>query len=254
MKGRHPPGMSTFIITKKGEVMSVPLAYHNKYYQLEGAGDRSTQEVLAGMHRIVDFDHDAPNLALNIQGPKLISRETWIIAILGMAVQVGAVVMSGIVRYRWQEAHADRLPPSYAYPFYLIGSAVMSGGILGCGYVVDAVTAELSLRCKANMATDISVVRIQQACTVGDQEFGSHAIFNPFENPDIHVSKWVENKGEYRYVVAFTPVNYVLRHTHRHRSLDELSICLPQQPSSASFSSSSAFEPCIGPVQSHNFS
>jgi len=212
MKGRHPPGMSTFIITKEGEVVSVPLAQHKKYLRLDGPDDCSDQEVRAEMRRTVDFDHDAPNLALNTQGPRIVSRETWILAILGMALQVGAVVMSGLVRFHGQETNA----PSYAYPFYLIGSVLLSGGILGCGYVVDAVTTELSLRCDANLASEISVVRIQQACTVGDQDFGSHAIFNPFDNPNIHVSKWTKDKGEYRYAFSFTSVSLGLHHAHRH--------------------------------------
>ncbi|KAK4149325.1 hypothetical protein C8A00DRAFT_18972, partial [Chaetomidium leptoderma] len=189
-KGQRPAGMGTLVITKHGHVMSIAAALERGCFSFEEQAEEAHKDV----------SDAAPNLTLNFTGSKNLTRDTWILAAISLAVQIVAVVVTGVREWHPDDtASHDSQPSLYGFPCYLVGTVSLFLGILGCGRVIEAATTELKLRPSAEQRNEVAVVRLQQSCTVGDQRFQSFAIFNPFNNPNIHISRWARDGGEYRY-------------------------------------------------------
>jgi len=79
----------------------------------------------------------------------------------------------------------------YGYPCYLVGSVLLSDGLLGCSRVIQNSSSvdELSPISPTDRALDFLPVCVQRACTVNDQHFSSYAIFHPKGKSTIKLSK-----------------------------------------------------------------
>ncbi|KAK4652791.1 hypothetical protein QC762_500020 [Podospora pseudocomata] len=140
-----------------------------------------------------------PNLGLNISGAIPSNREMWMWAALGTVLQLASLVVSGTVTYRWNLAQVEVPTTTYGYPCYLVGSLLLTLGVLLCGHIVEAVSKERTFRCKAKMRKRVRIFRIQLAATVNDQHFDSYLIFNSPENPDVYASFYQGMKKNTRY-------------------------------------------------------
>lgn len=141
-----------------------------------------------------------PNLGLNISGAIPSNREMWMWAALGTVLQLASLVVSGTVTYRWNLAQVEVPTTTYGYPCYLLGTLLLTLGVLLCGHIVETVSKERTFRCKAKMRKRVRIFRIQLAATVNDQHFDSYLIFNSPENPDVYASFYQGMKKNTRYV------------------------------------------------------
>jgi hypothetical protein len=197
IKGKRPAGMEPLTIDyKTGEVMDISTALGTPKHHFElDESVRTYSEAERRPSYIQKVADGTPNLSLDMQDPRrdaLISR---CLALGSMAAQLGVTVANGIIAYRLKWAGSQ---PTFAYLCYLVGEVLMCGSVMGCSHAIETTTKEWYLRCKKD---HISVVRLQQACTVGDQHFPSSAVFNPFEHPNIYISRRVENIPEHRRYV-----------------------------------------------------
>ncbi|CAP62125.1 uncharacterized protein PODANS_5_20 [Podospora anserina S mat+] len=141
-----------------------------------------------------------PNLGLNISGAIPSNREMWMWAALGTVLQLASLVVSGTVTYRWNLAQVEVPTTTYGYPCYLLGTLLLTLGVLLCGHIVETVSKERTFRCKAKMRKRVRIFRIQLAATVNDQHFDSYLIFNSPENPDVYAPFYQGMKKNTRYV------------------------------------------------------
>ncbi|KAL6228772.1 hypothetical protein BDW75DRAFT_250646 [Aspergillus navahoensis] len=125
----------------------------------------------------------APNLTLNVTKAITSPAETWTFAVLGISIQLVALVVASLVTYRWGLGQSG-----YGFPLFLVGSVLLCGGIFICSYIIESVTEETDFELVKNKKRT-KVVRLQCACTVGDQHFGSYAIMNEEGNTTIRTSR-----------------------------------------------------------------
>nr|CEG03933.1 unnamed protein product [Fusarium acuminatum CS5907] len=133
---------------------------------------RSPHHVVAREKR-----NGAPNIALNLQEhPR---REAHAAALLAICLQAGVLVYSGFATYyptlRFPK-EKDTPVANYAFPCMATGTLCLVAGLLLCGHVVESSTEERVTK----MADGYQAyyIRLQRYATVGDQVFGSFAIFS----------------------------------------------------------------------------
>ncbi len=145
-----------------------------------------------------------PSLTLNLREAKFLRREAWLLALVGVALQIAVLAVAGTIVYLGDVVLSispgdERRQQAVAYGFicYLVGTITLFIGVLGCGYSIDAATVKHTLRRVIDITeedlqinTETVPVRLQLACTVGDQHFRPFAIFNPPGNQDIRFSTW----------------------------------------------------------------
>lgn len=136
-----------------------------------------------GVDKILEeLGNAAPNLALNVKNSTAPTWQLWLWALLGVALQLAAMIMPGITTFYWKWEKAGRPVSSYGYPCFLIGTGLVVTGVMTCGHVIEGITAEHYFHPNkdSRMAQQRmeQVVRLQRSCTVGDQHFPAFAIFN----------------------------------------------------------------------------
>lgn len=140
----------------------------------------------------------APNLALNVRNATAPAWELWTWAVLGVILQVIAVVVPGLATYHWQWTKAGTKLQNYGYPCSLIGTLLVVFGTMACGHVIEGVTTEHTFAPTdwGKKEGEVKILRLQRACTVSDQHFSSYAIFNNADNHSIRTSRL--NSFDYR--------------------------------------------------------
>ncbi|KAM7203209.1 hypothetical protein V8F20_004151 [Naviculisporaceae sp. PSN 640] len=90
-----------------------------------------------------------PNLTLNLRSQSPSSWTSWLLAVFGIMLQLGALGVSGIATYmwNWSPLDSDNAAPRFAYPLYCGGSLLMFAGVIACGYIVDSGTGERYFKC-----------------------------------------------------------------------------------------------------------
>lgn len=176
-------------------------------FNLETAEKKGLIEAINGdfppedTHKIVRrLMEQAPNITLNVPGITLSKFELWIWAAIGLAVQTAALIVPGLAVYlwKWQKGGDDIV--TYGYPCFLSGSLAIIVGVLGCSYVIEKRTEELSFHFhRRGEALVRSILRVQKAGTVGDQHFQSYAIMNEPSDCILRTSRLkVEEEGNWR--------------------------------------------------------
>ena len=157
----------------------------DEHYRVDGIVDQ-TQPTIRHM---LDA---APSLTLNLRSARAPRLEAWLLALLGLACQVAVLAVTGAVAYLWSpDGEKGQQAVVYGFICYFVGTITLFIAVLGCGYSIDAATAEQTLRRTfAGSSLEIVPVRLQLACTVGDQHFRPFAIFNPPGNQQIRFSEW----------------------------------------------------------------
>ncbi|KAI4643017.1 hypothetical protein J4E93_007086 [Alternaria ventricosa] len=65
-----------------------------------------------------------PNLTLNVHDALPKSRELWIFAVFGIALQFAAVAVPAVMTYHWRKPKGADLVQDYAYPTFLVGTTL----------------------------------------------------------------------------------------------------------------------------------
>jgi hypothetical protein len=187
-KGQPPMGLKTLVIISNGAIVDMDSEYGDYFNPPDALEGSSSKEV---MSEIMAKNDAEPNLALMVKRSRKSMLEVWAFASVGLVLQLGALAVIGVARYRWEWPGADgQFSANTGYPFYLLGTVLLSLGIVGCGRAIEAATVEQTLECKEEIRPHMAIVHLQQACKVGDQHFQSFAIFNAFDQPDIRISTW----------------------------------------------------------------
>ncbi|KAH8424827.1 uncharacterized protein LDX57_002570 [Aspergillus melleus] len=130
----------------------------------------------------------APNLTLNVAKALISPVITWSLALLGVIVQLAVLAIAVMVTYRWHVPEQGSSVDRYGFPVFLTGSVVLSVGIFLCSYIIENTTDEVNFDLYRHR-DESKIVRIQCACTVGDQRYGSYAILNEKDNTSIRTSR-----------------------------------------------------------------
>lgn len=138
----------------------------------------------------------APNITLNVSGSTLSKFELWIWAAIGLAIQMAALIVPGLAIYLWKWQKDEDNIVTYGYPCFLSGSLAIIVGVLGCSYVIEQRTEEVIFQPKSHERGSIRcILRVQDACTVGDQHFQSYAIMSEPSDFTLRTSRFKSGHG-----------------------------------------------------------
>ncbi|KAK0732116.1 hypothetical protein B0H67DRAFT_549738 [Lasiosphaeris hirsuta] len=116
----------------------------------------------------------APNLSLNIFS-QVGRGELYMAAILGITLQLGALIYAGFATRRLQLLKNGNPVADYAFPCTVSGTLLLAIGTLLCAHVVESATLEKRY-CPA-AEREARVIWLQRSGTVSDQEFKPFVIF-----------------------------------------------------------------------------
>jgi hypothetical protein len=154
---------------------------------------RPTRRRTPGFLQVLDDLRDAaPNLALNVENSTAPTRELWLWALLGVALQLAAMMLPGMATYYWKWEKGGNPTAPYGYPCFLIGTSLVVVGVMTCGHVIEGTTAEQHFDFVSSAQGPRrmqQIVRLQRSCTVGDQHFPSYAIYNSPGNLTLRTSR-----------------------------------------------------------------
>ena len=130
----------------------------------------------------------APSLTINVQNAISLSWQLLMLVVVGIMVQLTAFVLSAIIVYGWSWTAGSEMLASYGFPCYIIGTTLLTLGLLGCARVIqhNSRVDELSPRIPSAKYQPFCV---QKACTVDAKRFLSYAIFHPDGQPVIKMSR-----------------------------------------------------------------
>jgi hypothetical protein len=125
-----------------------------------------------------DLQTGAPNISLNTSNSAVSKTELWVIALIGIFLQSGVLVLDAAATYysglQWKKG--GRIVVGYAFPFTFIGTLGVVVGMFVCAYVIEASTKECTWKAKSDQ-TNMQILWIQRSQTVSDQRFKSYAIY-----------------------------------------------------------------------------
>ena len=223
-----PAGMKTLVVAQSAggrvKVLDIAAAVKDDFLYSPGLqiDDPNSKQILD------ELNNAAPNLGLNVKNATASARELWFWATVGLVMQAAAVAIPGVATYFWRWEKAGLPVPPYGYPCFLIGTLMVIAGVAACGHVIEGITTEHRFTATPDVKR---VVRLQRACTVGDQHFSSCAIYNSQGDLDIRTSR-LNKERDYRSVTDICdlsgPCNCNTksssyqcfgRYCHRHRRL-----------------------------------
>lgn len=142
-----------------------PTAWHPLIY-------RSPHHVVAREKR-----GGAPNVTLNLH--KQAREEVYAAAVLGVVLQASILVYAGFATYypTLKFPKEEKNPvASYSFPCMATGTVALVLGLMLCGHVVESSTQEKTTRIAK--AYEARHIWLQRKARVGDQVFGSFAVFS----------------------------------------------------------------------------
>lgn len=160
----------------------------------------------------VEIPSVAPNLTLNVRGAIPLSWESLTIFMIGTIIQVMILVLSAFTVYLWSWRAGSNMISSYGFPCYLVGTILLTFGLLGCARVIQRSSRVHELvpgeSADALSPSDVPAkyqpLCVQKACTVDDKHFLSYAIFHPEGQSAIKVSR--SNGQDYNVVTSCSTV------------------------------------------------
>ncbi|KAM0544378.1 hypothetical protein ACHAPJ_011837 [Fusarium lateritium] len=155
---------------------------------------------------------EAPNISLNAHTQK--RSEVQIIAVIGTLLQMGALVWFAVVTYYLKypkEEEDDKKEPvaEYSFPCTAAGTVLLVIGLLLCANVVEGRTEELTYRIKDGY--EARTIWVQQKTTVGDQDFGSFAIFAKEPQTEITTSRRARDDSPFTPLDRFIDIISLVR-------------------------------------------
>jgi len=127
----------------------------------------------------------APNISLNTIGISIHDWEVYLVALCGVILQLGVVAFDALATYHWGWDKGGTSVPKYAFPLTSIGTVGLVYGMYLCAYIIEVSTEELTWtpensQTKNEKPKQLRILWVQKSQTVGDQSFGSYAIYAPF--------------------------------------------------------------------------
>jgi hypothetical protein len=193
----NPEGMKELIVvdtsrakdTTNVRVLDLKQAVQEKYLRCDDEIEPEALEKLA---------NEPPNITLNIKGSTASFKELWIWAIVGLFLQLFALLMPGLATYYWQWPKGERVAAAYGYPCFVVGTIAVAVGMMFCSHVIEGSTTEREFNPSLRKGAHIRrILRLQKTCTVSEQVFPSFAILNSSTNNVIRTSR--VNEKKYRY-------------------------------------------------------
>lgn len=149
----------------------------------------------------------APSLTVNVHNAISLSWQLLILVVLGIMVQLTAFVLSAIIVYSWSWTAGSEMISSYGFPCYLIGTMLLTLGLLGCARVIqhNSRVDELS---PTTSSAKYQPFCVQKACTVDAKQFPPYAIFHPDGQPVIKMSR--SNARDYNVLTLFSTASALI--------------------------------------------
>lgn len=120
-----------------------------------------------------------PNISLNARGEPVGSFEKWLMATVGIVVQLMVLAYQAIISFYppWKREFlkGGNPPSSQSFPCAVIGTVLLTGGMLLCSYVIDSASTEVDWILRGDPTC--RVAWIQRGGTVNDQYFAPYLIF-----------------------------------------------------------------------------
>ena len=134
----------------------------------------------------------APNLTLNVQDASALRWELLTAVVIGILIQIMTFVLGGFIVYGWLWRAGSNMISAYGFPCYLVGTVLLTFGLLGCARVIQNTSRidELSPKDPDDeLSPTYEPFCVQKGCTVDDKKFLSYAIFHPEGQSTIKVSR-----------------------------------------------------------------
>ncbi|CAI7636328.1 unnamed protein product [Penicillium bialowiezense] len=140
----------------------------------------------------------APNLSLNIGIKKPYKGWFFLIAAIGLILQIGVLVFAGVTTYLLQWGNGDSPPETYACPLVISGTVLVCGGMFHCAFLIGQSTKEeVWTRKKEKDRVDkLSMYWVQPGGQiVGDQTFDAFL----YTDHDNHLKKYMTSRKDIGY-------------------------------------------------------
>lgn len=152
-----------------------------------------TQASETSSRQVENQDHSPPNIFRNTSAAPENSWELMVVAVIGVILQVGVLVYDGVITYdsRWKKLRNSTPVAGYAFPLTFVGTLAVVIGMFICALVIDVRTDEERWQATSRVGKKdfFQVVWLQRGQLVGDQAFGSFAIYAPRSLPAITTSR-----------------------------------------------------------------
>ncbi|KAK0665235.1 hypothetical protein QBC41DRAFT_233284, partial [Cercophora samala] len=135
-----------------------------------------------------DVSELPPNIVLNVTGGTVRGWELILALIVGLLAQSAVLIYDGWLVY-WPNTILDVTPASNAYPLTAMGTVGVAVGTFLCAHIIEASTEEEVWDASLTTKQSLQIVWIQRGRVVGDQAFGSFAIFDPRFRRQIRTSR-----------------------------------------------------------------
>ncbi len=154
-------------------------------------------------HTDVGNSTAAPSLTMNVQNAVSSSWQLLTLVVVGILIQLIAFVLSAVIVYGWSWRAGSEMISLYGFPCYLVGTLLLTLGLLGCARVIQNSSSVDELSPK-DFPAGYQPFCVQKACTVDDKHFLSYAIFHPEGTSTIKVS--IGNGQEHSLVILCSTV------------------------------------------------
>ncbi|KAM5359181.1 hypothetical protein ACJZ2D_014679 [Fusarium nematophilum] len=176
---------------EKAEATSITVP--DRFEKLRESLQRKRSERKAAAKIIVarNMLTDAPNISLNVHPQN--RTEVRAVAAIGTILQLGVLVYGGLATYypplKFPKKEKEPVG-NYAFPCTATGTLLLVIGLLLCADVVEGRTEEVTHQTKHGY--DAWTIWVQQKSTVGDQIFGSFAVFASKPRTELTTSRRAE--------------------------------------------------------------
>lgn len=123
------------------------------------------------------------------------------VAVVGVLLQLGVLAWDAVVTYHLRWSKGNQKVPPYAFPMTVIGTLGLVCGMYLCAYIIEVSTKELKWQPgNDNAESDDKspssrIIWIQRHQTVGDQNFGSFAIYAPGSGKDTNLDLMTSHRS-----------------------------------------------------------
>ncbi|KAF8426996.1 hypothetical protein EV426DRAFT_686533 [Tirmania nivea] len=148
--------------------------------------DMSYRALQVEQSTIGSLESIAPNISLNTIGISTHEWETYLVALCGVILQLAVVAFEAMATYYFRWDKGGETVAKYAFPLTSIGTVGLVYGMYLCAYIIEISTEELTWKPEKNSQNEnkkpkqLRIIWVQKSQTVGDQGFGSYAIYAPF--------------------------------------------------------------------------
>jgi len=153
-----------------------------------------------------------PNLSLNVGVRKQPSWVFWVIAVVGLVLQIGVVVLAGVGVWilDWNLNEAEGSAKNYAPSMYITGTVMLCFGMWSCAALIGQTTDEIRFkRVDQQSAHRSRLLWLQPGPQViGDQSFDPFAYFEDTEKDPLRI--WTSSSKRFPEIFELYTVFAIL--------------------------------------------